>query len=373
LTNNAGAYNFANVPFGNDVTVTPVKDDDPLNGVTTYDLVIISKHILGVQLLDSPYKLIAADANKSNSVTTFDLVEIRRLILQIVTSFPSNTSWRFVDKDYVFPEPSDPWFEQFPEVISINDIPASVLDADFVAVKIGDVNGSAAGNLANGNNGDRNAVGNFVLTTDDRMVRAGDEVIVVFNGPVSQVLGYQFTLNFDREKLQFVELLPGVVREENVGFALLEKGALTTSWDGDMAGEFLFSLVFHAKASGRLSEMLSINSRFTTAEAYNEAGELLDVQLSFNGQKADGFELYQNMPNPFKSQTIIGFNLPEVGLAKLTISDISGKVVNEVEREFVKGYNEIQVNSNELPAFGVLYYTLKTATETATKKMIIVE
>ena len=50
-----------------DYLVTPFKDDNFLNGVTTYDLVLISKHNLGIEPLDSPYKMVAADANKSGS------------------------------------------------------------------------------------------------------------------------------------------------------------------------------------------------------------------------------------------------------------------------------------------------------------------
>ncbi|MEZ4931408.1 MAG: hypothetical protein R2788_04655 [Saprospiraceae bacterium] len=61
-----------------------------------------------VELLDSPYKMIAADANKSNSITTFDLVQIRKLILFINTDLPNNTSWRFVDKAYAFSNPAEP-------------------------------------------------------------------------------------------------------------------------------------------------------------------------------------------------------------------------------------------------------------------------
>jgi hypothetical protein len=78
------------VPVASTMTITPVKDDNPLNGVTTYDLVLISKHILGIEPLGSPYKMIAADANKSNSITTFDIVEIRKLILGIYTELPEH-------------------------------------------------------------------------------------------------------------------------------------------------------------------------------------------------------------------------------------------------------------------------------------------
>ena len=60
--------------------IVPYKNDDPLNGVSTFDLVLINKHILGVELLNSPYKMIAADANKSNYISTFDIVELRKLL-----------------------------------------------------------------------------------------------------------------------------------------------------------------------------------------------------------------------------------------------------------------------------------------------------
>jgi len=69
-----GMFSFANVAAGGDYTIVPSKDINPLNGVSTYDLVLMTKHILGVNKLNSPYKIIAAVINKSKTVTTFDLV-----------------------------------------------------------------------------------------------------------------------------------------------------------------------------------------------------------------------------------------------------------------------------------------------------------
>ena len=40
-------------------------------------------HILGMDELDSPYQMIAADANNSGTITSADLVEIRKLIREI--------------------------------------------------------------------------------------------------------------------------------------------------------------------------------------------------------------------------------------------------------------------------------------------------
>lgn len=142
MTGSDGGYSF-DVIWGGDYSISCLKDTLPLNGVTTYDLVLISKHILGTELLGSPYKIIAADANKSNSVTTFDLVAIRKLILQIDEKFPGNQSWRFIDKKFVFPNPANPFATPFPEVVNYNNVQADILNANFIGVKIGDVNLSA--------------------------------------------------------------------------------------------------------------------------------------------------------------------------------------------------------------------------------------
>ena len=137
-----GEYEFR-VEYGGDYTLTPGKDSLPLNGVTTFDLVLISQHILGVQPLDSPYKIIAADANQSNSVTTADVLLLRKIILQIETNFPGGETWRFVEKAYSFPEPLNPFSEEFPEIINLNNLTSDELEADFIGIKLGDVNGSA--------------------------------------------------------------------------------------------------------------------------------------------------------------------------------------------------------------------------------------
>ncbi|MBK9335072.1 MAG: HYR domain-containing protein [Lewinellaceae bacterium] len=153
-TDDNGQYVFGGVPYAGDYTVTPIKDNDPLNGVSTFDLVLINKHILGLEPLNSPYKMIAADANNSRSITTFDILELRKLILGIYTDLPNNTSWRFVDDAYNFPNLLNPFQELFPETKQVADLQSILLDQDFVAVKVGDVNG--------------NAVTSSLLSTDDR-------------------------------------------------------------------------------------------------------------------------------------------------------------------------------------------------------------
>ncbi|MEK7255551.1 MAG: T9SS type A sorting domain-containing protein, partial [Bacteroidota bacterium] len=376
MTGIDGSFQFTTVEPGGDYSIVPQKDVNPLNGVTTFDLVLISKHILGVQALNSPYKIIAADANHSNSVTTFDLVQLRKLILFIEDDFPNNTSWRFVDKKFVFPNLANPFQTNFPELLNFNNVASSQLEANFIAVKIGDVNGSAAPNLLGGNE-DRSTSGNLVFETEDVDLKEGEMFQVNFTSPIFDVSGFQFTLDFDWEMLEFVEVVPGMAKAENFGLTLLEKGAITASWNSgtEILGEMeqVFALKFKAKADAKLSRALHLNSRYTPAEAYAKNGDLLGVQLRFKNLEEADFELFQNTPNPFSDFTTIGFYLPEAAFATLNLTDVSGKKMKVVSGDFSSGFNEVKIKRSDLSRTGVFFYTLETEGFKATRKMILVD
>ena len=369
-----GGYTFT-AQSGGDYTVTPLLDLDHSNGVSTFDLVLISRHILGVQPLDSPYKMIAADVDNSEFISVSDLIQLRKLILSITSEFENNTSWRFVDAAYSFPQPTNPWSEEFPEVINVNNLAeGAAINGDFIGVKIGDVSGDVE--LSNFASVDDRTVGTFEFNVAEQAVKAGNEFTVDFTAEqVAAITGYQMTLNFDVTALELVDVVYGVATADNFGFRFLDEGSITSSWDGEAtANDVLFSLVFRSNADAQLSELLSVSSRYTKAEAYNTNDDQLDVAIAFSGATATAaFELYQNTPNPFKGETVVGFNLPAEMNATITVHDVSGKTLKLIRGDFAKGYNQIRLNSSELPAVGVLYYTLETADFTATKKMIIIE
>ncbi|MBV6439856.1 MAG: T9SS C-terminal target domain-containing protein [Haliscomenobacteraceae bacterium CHB4] len=141
MSDDQGNYSFT-VPLGDTYTIAPQKDDNPLFGVTTFDAVLIAKHILGELPFTTPYQIIAADANCDNSVELLDTIELRKLILGIYSELPCGSSYRFVRADYIFPDPQNPF--PFPETITIENLSGDVGGQDFIGVKIGDVNGSSA-------------------------------------------------------------------------------------------------------------------------------------------------------------------------------------------------------------------------------------
>lgn len=85
-------------------------------------------------------------------------------------------------------------------------------------------------------------------------------------------------------------------------------------------------------------------------------------------------ELLQNYPNPFRSETSIGFILPSEMDVKLTVTDINGKVLKDLSGHYFKGYNQVDISREQLPTTSILFYRILTASGFSdTKRMILVE
>ena len=147
ITGNDGGYAFPEMVVGGSYSVVPGKEDDAINGVSTLDLVLIQRHILGIQELDSPYKLIASDVNIDGKISATDLLDLRKVILGKKNDFAGNKEWRFVDSDYQFVDLETAVSESFPENYDITSLSEDMI-IDFTGVKIGDVNNTVEINRA---------------------------------------------------------------------------------------------------------------------------------------------------------------------------------------------------------------------------------
>lgn len=372
-SNNDGYFAFT-MPNGADYTVHPYKNNDPLNGVSTYDLVLISRHILGINQFDTPYKYIAADVNQSGTVTAFDLVQLRQLILNILPTFPNNTSWRFIDKAHEF-ETMEAGMQlaHRHEETTIRNLTSDRLGMDFLGIKIGDLNGSAVPNRS-AESDDRTQRNYFTVTTNNQLLEKGKIYTVPFYGlDFEQINGYQFTLTFPY--LTLIHIEGGVANTEHFGRTLENRGILTTSWHSLQSHEIttpLFTLTFQATKAGSLNELLNITSEHTPAEAYSFSGTFLDISLAFSEPSLIPFEVYQNTPNPFNQQTTIAFDLPASGNAVFQLVNSQGQIVIKREAAFQKGLNELPLDTRHLPD-GTYYYQLSTPFGVVTKKMMKVQ
>lgn len=369
-----GMYVFSNLPTGNDYQVNPFKNDDVMNGISTLDLVLIQRHILEMESLSDPFNLIAADVNKDKVINTIDLVELRKVILGSVDVFPNNTSWRFIDGQYKFIDPSHSYQENFNERYDIFGFNKDMI-VDFVGVKTGDVNNTASANSAL-----KKAVetrSSIVLSTPQQVVKAGDMVrIPVYATALNELSGAQFTMTFDQDALELTNVLHGVTNDENMGMTRLSDGLVTFSWhaagNAVSADQPMFTLEFRAISSCRVSDVFEINSSVLSAEAYTAGLETRKVNWKVDDME-HGFIVYQNVPNPFSQVTTITFEAPEAGEVICSVRDLSGKLVKEMKQFVGEGVGSFGIHSAELPASGVYFYTLQMGQQRETRMMVVLE
>ena len=384
MTTDGGIFTFPNLPVGVDYTVVPERDGDDDNGVTTFDIIKMIRHIQNLELLDSPYKIIAADVNNSQSVTMGDVVMVKRLILGIDTEFAFVNSWKFVDMYYEFQNPQNPWEFGFPEVLQLQDLTNDVLAANFTAIKMGDANGTASANYNENSAEERTNDETLIFNTKSQSFTEGEMVDVVLNArDFTSIAGFQFTLNFDADALEFMDMTGGAQIQDGLLFNENDNGQIAISLHHNQGLNIaddaaLLKLQFKAKTAGHLGQALNITSDAVRNEAYRLMGktadaEMLKIALQFdeNPLAETAFVLYQNIPNPFHTETKIGFDLPTAESATVRFFDAAGRKLYEINGEFAAGKNEITVSHQDLNARGLIWYQLSTATQVETRKMIL--
>ena len=376
MTGQSGDYAFNYVTFNEDYVIKPEYDENHLQGVSTLDLIEIQRHILGIQLLDSPYKIIAADINKDDKLDGIDLVELRKLILGIYTELPQNDSWVFVSDNYQFNDNNSPW--GYSDRITKSSILSADMEADFTAVKVGDVNTS--GEMLKGTNVVEGRSVPAYVSGQNTSFKKGDLVAVPFHVEEGmQFDGFQLTLDFDVETLLFQGVDSDAIPLRERNFALLNKplGTMTFSHHDISgyqldAGSNLFTIYFEAMADGELSEVVELSQEVARPEFYS-GSEVRTMDYIFRETSQDGenFEVFQNQPNPFSEFTKVAFYTPTSQQVNLTIFNVAGEIIQQQTANFDKGINEFTIESAGMESEGLLIYRVEAENVSITKKMIL--
>lgn len=368
-TPSSGIFSIPGVPGCLPYTLQPQRNDQPLNGVSTFDLVLISNHILGLQAITSPYKLIAADANHSNTITTFDIVTLRRLILGIDTVLANTTSWRFVPNSYVFPNPLNPFQAPFPELLALNIQTTALNGLDFTGIKVGDLNGNA-------NPGPFTAVedrtaGDWKLQFEDQVFQRGEVVEMTLRSDLTGLAGAQMTLWFDPEQLvlEKIEPLLAGLTPANFGRPRTSPGALTVSFETvqNTAGlQSLFRFRLRALSAGRLAQACSMQDSPTPALAFRPDGSALRPVFDFAGAMAG---IVQAWPNPF-GEAGMWLRLPVEleGAFGLQVFDTYGKII--LDRKYQAGENLVQLESRVFTEAGVYFYRVNSGGQSWSGRLV---
>ena len=364
------AYFDNSIPLASNLNISPFKDNNPLNGVTTYDLVLISRHILATEALNSPYKLIAADANKSGSVTTADIVELRKLILGVYQELPNNTSWRFVDTSFAFPNPANPFQTVFPESISIANIQANI-SKRFYGIKIGDVNCNAIVNV-------NQTPGEEALTMPNLHLQANEIVEVPIRFlQANDYYGFQFGLHFDPAKVELLAVTPAGGTTDN--FSVFSD-CLHVSWSDAAPALFLpdvpiLHLRIKALASVQLADVFSLKTAAVfPAEAYPVVDSLLRLSLEFGTTATTApdaaRQIFDPAPNPTMAGVRIPLRLEQSERVAVELLDGTGRSLYRQEQSKAAGAQWLEVPATAFPQAGVYFWRVQVGAVSRSGKVV---
>ncbi|MEO6131142.1 MAG: T9SS type A sorting domain-containing protein, partial [Saprospiraceae bacterium] len=376
-TDLTGRYMIRGLSKGTGYMVAPYNDHNPREGVSTLDLVLIQKHLLGITKLTSPYKLIAADANKNGNVSALDLLDIRKLILGITDHFTNNTSWRFVSQAYEFPDPNNPFAYPFVEDVWLDSISYDVNHLNFIGVKIGDINGSYfLTHSGGGHIGPRSATDFELDLHSYSSLQPDQNRIEISAGPnQSDIDGIQFSLFIgELDEDQLTRIHSDLLGKDEWYYDASE-GTLNVSWTTANSKDITGKVILSIPSVSRATTKINLESTFMLPEAYKGEGENITIRkvnlriLGAEETAVDEYHLYQNIPNPFSDGTVISFYVPQQEDVRLVIHDSAGKLVFDYSTSAVAGHNDIHVKSSSLKSPGMYYYTLYTANASFTRKM----
>ena len=365
MTDQNGEYAFESLAMYDDFNLVPTFQDDILNGISTIDVLYIQRHILGIEKLDTPYKIIAADVNNSKTVSAVDIIELRKVILGLKDEFDNSTVWRFVNPNDGMVDPEHPF--PYNENMTLTDLDHDASNMDFVGVKTGDVNYSA---LING----------FIPETFSfrsqetlRLVSSsveGGSIQLTVNNDQS-LLGFQLAFRVSGSMDQF-NLSSSIIDIDESNYAIHDD-LLKISWSSAEAidltkGMELFSMSFDENGDYELLESLPMYK----VEAYDASLRSLDVEINTEDKTVDDeWQVFRNTPNPFVDNTFIPFTAPRESQLVLSVFDVNGKILFKESRLVTEGYHKWELSATDLGnVHGVLYYRLESDDFSSTQPFI---
>lgn len=359
MTNDEGLFELNSTPEYLKYVFRPFYESDPNSGVSTLDLVMIQRHILGISEFDNPYDIIASDVSGNDKVTSSDLVTLRKMILGIIDAWPKDQdNWVFVDSAFVFPDESEPF--NYPDSIVIETLEDTMDHVNFVAVKMGDVNGSF----------DPEYKGDHI-TSEARAEYSLDMNLEVHQDEFGH-WKYAMSLASDEsiDGIQFSMQVPLDASIDsdffNEGDYTLSNGMLKVSWVNthqlDLEGEELFSLISKSRHDLLLTDEI-------TPEAYIYLSpvtlELQDSQLAPTNEES-GLPKLIATPSTFTGDLTLRVK-GSYNSMQLEIYSNNG---NEVYSSRPTGENTITISNATFLTTGVYFVRAIIDEELSTLKII---
>ncbi|MFN0176260.1 MAG: T9SS type A sorting domain-containing protein [Saprospiraceae bacterium] len=347
-----------------------------LCGVTTYDLVLISKHILNIAPLIGAKTLIAADASTPNpssqGITPFDIVEIRKCILGIEPDFGQfgAPSWWYFRDDYTF-NPLPLLFNPPYTGSNISAVPPNGLGSygNFFAVKVGDVNHTCDCGMRPG--GSEQAQPFLKASTSEIAHEANQVHIPVWSDAPFNLIAAQAGFRFDPALLSLKAVVPNPdldILDHNFGTNNSAEGEIRFAWssmDGQtilpMKG-LLFTLQFEVKEKPEepSGPLVWTSEDILQSLVYQEDGSEHPIRLHWEEkgrERSPSLGLVLS-PNPFKERMTAFIFAENPVKATFWLSD-GKRFISQQTVELKSGENTVELQTVASMQPGVYFLNIE--------------
>lgn len=368
LTDAFGNYKFGSIYTNQAYTVKPSYNMNWAEGLSTQDIVMLQRHILGIEEFTNPYQWIAGDVDRNGRLTAADITWIRKLVLGKITEVPGNESWRFIDEKYHFTNLLNPLVELFAEQNTLNGFWQDT-NINYRSIKVGDV--SAMNGLMGSDYSQR--MQKMKLKIFDRAFEPSDVMQVDLRlDKKINLEGLQLQLNIDQQLVELfkVEIIHGLCGSRNLSDEEYEyvNGQLKISWLSEKdcleweEDESLIRLTFGGLRKGKLSQVISLGGQIES-ELIPHGNIPVPVMLEFHQDLRMPLVIdsWNVDPNPFDAECEINFYASERGTGQLKLFDVTGKEVLVRPVNFGKGTNTVTISSDDLPSNGTYVYYFRSA------------
>lgn len=361
MTQDDGAYNFDQLLMEELYILKITKQNDLLAGLSTADLVKIQQHILAIKQFESPYQIIAADANGSGTISSTDLIQLRAKLLGF-QDLSISREWVFISDDFNFLDPLNPF--PLEEDIMINHLDKDVMTHDVTAIKVGDVNGS----YLSSENRDINGI---ALTYSQH----GDITSFTFKDDVS-LFGLQLSIEINSESdLSLESKFIKNVDEYSI-FKSDSKTILNISWIPTEMVQLLDNdIILELKGVSKDTEIQISNKSFSS-ELYRQTdgNEFKEIKIRLEKEmyNDNALQVFQNEPNPFNHTTDIPIILQHESELSIILIDANGSIIMREKKIFPSGKSKWTVNTNSKLSEGIYLYQISNDDHVITKKMIMI-
>lgn len=365
-TDGIGAYNFQ-IASGSNVDITPERYTTVYTGVDVLDQFLIQLHILGIQLLGSPYKIIAADVNQDGVVNALDLYLITQLILGINTDFYGEQFF-FVNHDHTFSDPLNPF--PFPSMRSYTNLQQAT-DQDYICGTLGDVNNSDVYQRIISNND------SAYIEIDTVEVLENGEAIVEFRAyNFDSIIGIQMTVSITDSFIATIDSAIQASLAVTFGAELQGKRTVSAfSSNGQPIhipnGMVLFKLKLKALGTSGTQTAISLDSSITPFIVYNANLNSMNVMVRNGLFKITSPSGYINtappfevsvFPNPFNQVFTTKVKLPSPSELEFELCNELGQILYRQNLDIKTDNYLLQLNAVEL-GLSPGFYTLRIYSE----------